>query len=144
MIQKMEQLLREKDICVLATASENRPHCSLMAYVTDDLCRKIYMVTVRESTKYRNLTRNPRVSLLMDTREEHSGPKRAGAQALTVSGRFQEIEDHTELDAVRLRLLNRHPHLRELVERQDAVIFAVKIASFLLLQGITNAHFHEV
>jgi nitroimidazol reductase NimA-like FMN-containing flavoprotein (pyridoxamine 5'-phosphate oxidase superfamily) len=144
MIERMEQLAREKNICVLATASDNRPHCSLMTYVTDDPCRKIYMVTLRETTKYRNLTRNPSVSILIDTREEHSGPLRPDAEALTVSGRFEEIEDRAELDAARRKLVKRHPQLRELVERPDAVIFAVKIASFLLLQGVTDAHFHEV
>jgi len=35
MIEKIKALVREKDTCVLATVSENSPHCSLMSYVTD-------------------------------------------------------------------------------------------------------------
>jgi nitroimidazol reductase NimA-like FMN-containing flavoprotein (pyridoxamine 5'-phosphate oxidase superfamily) len=68
MIEKMKALVKRKDICVLATVSENNPHCSLMAYVTDNDCREIYMVTNRQSTKFRNLSANPLVSLLIDTR----------------------------------------------------------------------------
>ena len=43
MIERMKELVRRKDICVLATVAENKPHCSLMAYVTDDECKEIYM-----------------------------------------------------------------------------------------------------
>ena len=42
MIEKIEALVRRKDICVLSTVSENvTPHCSLMAYVTDDALREM-------------------------------------------------------------------------------------------------------
>jgi nitroimidazol reductase NimA-like FMN-containing flavoprotein (pyridoxamine 5'-phosphate oxidase superfamily) len=33
--KKIRALIREEFTCVLATASENRPHCSLMAYATN-------------------------------------------------------------------------------------------------------------
>ena len=88
MIEKIKDLIKRKDMCVLATAFDNKPHCSLMAYVTDDDCGAIYMVTGRETTKYRNISANPQVSLLIDTREEHPGDSRPKAQALTVSGVF--------------------------------------------------------
>ena len=41
MLERMKALAKEKDICVLATASGSNPYCSLMAYVTDDACREI-------------------------------------------------------------------------------------------------------
>jgi nitroimidazol reductase NimA-like FMN-containing flavoprotein (pyridoxamine 5'-phosphate oxidase superfamily) len=59
MLERMKALAREKDICVLATLSGARPHCSLMAYATDDRCTEIYMITHRHTTKYRNLTKTP-------------------------------------------------------------------------------------
>jgi nitroimidazol reductase NimA-like FMN-containing flavoprotein (pyridoxamine 5'-phosphate oxidase superfamily) len=142
--EKMKELVRKKDMCVLATVSENLPHCSLMAYVTDEECREIYMVTLRESTKFKNLARNPRVSLLIDTREEHPAPGRSEASALTVSGRFQRIGDPEALDAARQRLLERHPHLKELLDRPDAEIFCIRMLSMLFLKGVNNAYFAEV
>ena len=68
MLEKMKNIMRSQDICVLATVSEDKPHCSLMAYLTDDDCRTIYMITHKHTTKYRNLTANPSLSLLIDTR----------------------------------------------------------------------------
>ena len=73
MLSTMKNLAKEKDMCVLATASGGAPHCSLMAYVTDEDCSEIYMATQRNTQKYKNVLENPFVSLLIDTREDHKG-----------------------------------------------------------------------
>jgi len=85
MIELMKKLAKEKDICVLATVSGEKPHCSLMAYTTDDDCSEIYMATYRSTKK------------------------------------FKEFLDHP-----------------------DAEVICIKIHSFLLLDGLTDAHFEEV
>ena len=144
MIEKIKALVREKDICVLATASANKPHCSLMAYTTDDECREIYMVTNRETKKYRNLVQNPSVSLLIDTRDEVKDSSRMEAKALTVEGEFQRIEDETRKNAIRSRLLKKHPHLEALALHPDAEVFSIKVVSFLLLEGPTDAYFEQI
>jgi nitroimidazol reductase NimA-like FMN-containing flavoprotein (pyridoxamine 5'-phosphate oxidase superfamily) len=144
MIEKMKALVKRKDICVLATVSENKPHCSLMAYVTNSDCREIFMVTNRQSTKFRNLLVNPSVSLLIDTREEHTGIKRPDAQALTVSGVYQEIQDETKKKRIRSKMLAKHPHIKNLMEMPDAEIFCIKVTSFLLLDGVSESHFENL
>lgn len=144
MLEEMKALVRQKDICVLATASENQPHCSLMAYTTDDACREIYMVTNKLTRKYKNLKENPFVSLLIDTRDEDTGSGRLKAKALTVEGAFEGIEDEARKDTIRNRLLERHPHLRELALHPDAEVFSIKVMSFLLLSGPTDSHFEQM
>ena len=141
MLEKMKDLVREKGICVLATASNNTPHCSLMAYTTDDNCREIYMVTDKLTKKYSNLIENPSVCLLIDTRDKDTGDRRLHGKALTVRGVFREIEDDKEKKAVRDMLLAKHPHLREFALQPDAEVFSIRIESFLLLEGPTNSHF---
>jgi nitroimidazol reductase NimA-like FMN-containing flavoprotein (pyridoxamine 5'-phosphate oxidase superfamily) len=140
----MKKLAKEKDICVLATVSGEKPHCSLMAYTTDEDCSEIYMATYRSTKKFKNLTENPSASLLIDTREEHMGSQRPEAKALTVSGAFQRLEDNQKKAWVKARLLSRHPHLREFLDHPDAEVICIKIHSFLLLDGLTNAHFQEI
>jgi nitroimidazol reductase NimA-like FMN-containing flavoprotein (pyridoxamine 5'-phosphate oxidase superfamily) len=144
MLDKMKGLIREKDICVLSTVSGNKPHCSLMAYTTDSECRKFYMVTSRETRKYRNLTDNPNVSLLIDTREENRGPHRNQASALTVSGQIEEIRDLKKQREISHLLLERHPHLEELFNRDDTAILCVKPDSFLLLRGVSEAYYEKL
>jgi nitroimidazol reductase NimA-like FMN-containing flavoprotein (pyridoxamine 5'-phosphate oxidase superfamily) len=144
MLEKMKALAKEQDICVLATVSGGNPHCSLMAYTTDDDCREIYMVTHKETKKYRNLIENPSVSLLIDTREEHAGSRRPQAKALTVTGLFQRIDEESKKALARDRLLERHPHLAGFLDQTDAELLCIKVTSFLLLNGLTEAHFEAV
>jgi nitroimidazol reductase NimA-like FMN-containing flavoprotein (pyridoxamine 5'-phosphate oxidase superfamily) len=144
MIEIMKKLAKEKDICVLATVSGAKPHCSLMAYTTDDDCSEIYMATQKNTKKFKNLMENPSVSLLIDNREEHKGSHRSEAKAMTVSGAFQKLEDNQKRAWVKARLLSRHPHLRELLDHPDAEVICIKIHSFLLLEGLTDAHFEEI
>jgi len=139
MFKKMKALVKEKDICVLSTVSEDaRPHCSLMVYVADEKCREIYMTTHSATKKYNNLMHNSSVSLLIDSREI---TPRQQAQALTVNGVFQPIDDAQKKDRVEAHLLRKHPHLKDFVKNPDAVMICIKVQSFLLLNGLTDSHF---
>lgn len=143
MIETMKALIKEKDMCVLATVCGETPHCSLMAYVSDADCREIYLVTHKQTTKYRNLSKNPAVSLLVDTREEHQGPLRKEAKAITVAGVYERIEDRVKGGLARELFLKRHPHMKELMDHPDAEILCIRIVSYLLLDGINDAYFEK-
>lgn len=144
MLETIKALVKEKDICVLSTVSGQIPHCSLMAYATDEDCREIYMVTHKQTTKFRNLTENPIVSLLIDTREEHTGARRPEAKAVTVDGVVGTMEDGEKRRKARSRLLQRHPHLEEFLDHPDAEILCIKVGSFLLLDGLTDAYYEKI
>jgi nitroimidazol reductase NimA-like FMN-containing flavoprotein (pyridoxamine 5'-phosphate oxidase superfamily) len=141
MLAEMKALARQKNMCVLATVAGQKPYCSLMAYVTDENCEEIYMITHRNSTKYQNLMHNPAVSLLIDTREKSP---RSQAKALTVEGVFCKIETAQKRRQVAAKLLQTHPHLETFMQHPEADVFCVKISSFLLLDGLQKAHFETV
>jgi nitroimidazol reductase NimA-like FMN-containing flavoprotein (pyridoxamine 5'-phosphate oxidase superfamily) len=144
MHEEIERLIKKKDICVLATASEGAPYCSLMNYVPSNDCTEIYMVTQRGTKKYKNLNENNSVSLLVDTREEHPGPLRPEGKAITITGVFQKIEEENKKTMIRSKFLEKHPYLNIFIEDKDSDIFCVKVSSFLLLDGFTNAHFEQI
>ncbi|NPV06182.1 MAG: pyridoxamine 5'-phosphate oxidase family protein [Syntrophaceae bacterium] len=144
MLKEMKKLVKDKDVCVLATVTDNVPHCSLMSYVADRDCREIYMMTQRGTKKYRNLSANRTVSLLIDTREEDCGADRSKIKALTVTGVFSTIGDKAKKKLVRQRLLRRHPQLKPFAEDPDAEVFAVKVKSFQLLDGVKDAYYEEL
>ncbi len=141
MIEAMKKLLKENDTCVLATCSENIPHCSLMAYVPNDACDVIYMVTRRSSRKYSNLKANPRVSLLIDTRGSAQGVAPSELKALTVAGTFTAIAEEAQRHQILQQIVARHPHLQELADQPDVEPLAIAVESFLLLNGVLNASF---
>ena len=139
--QKVRALIRDQDTCVLATASENRPHCSLMAYAHDDSCSEIYLMTLKDSRKYQNMLKNPAVSLLIDTRKDTLKSDHTATVALTLSGRFQEIIKDNEPERIRRALSRRHPGLKDFFENPEQVPARIIIESILLLEGPTKAQY---
>lgn len=144
MLGRMEDIVKANDLCVLATVSEGKPHCSLMSYISDEEGHVIYLITHKQTKKYSNLMGNPTVSLLIDTREEEKGEKRMSIKALTVNGEFQTIKDFGMKDSIRLKFLEKHPHLADFLNDPNSEIFSVRIKSFQLLDGVKDAFFETV
>ena len=138
MLEKMKNFVRKKNICVLATVSDHKPYCSLMAYITDATCEEIYMVTHKSSTKFNNLQKNPSVSLLIDSRETQP---RSKAQALTIDGVFIPLIDENKKRKIRDRMLKSFPHMKDFIHHPESELIRIKINSFLLLEGLTESHF---
>jgi nitroimidazol reductase NimA-like FMN-containing flavoprotein (pyridoxamine 5'-phosphate oxidase superfamily) len=144
MLKKMKDMVKANDLCVLATVSEGKPHCSLMSYVSDEEGRKIYLISQKRTKKYFNLMKNPTVSLLIDTREEEKSQRRIDIRALTISGEFETIRDTRERDLVRAKFSERHPHLIDFLNDPETELFSIKVRSFQLLDGVKDAFFESI
>jgi len=144
MLEKMKDIVKGNDLCVLATVSEGKPHCSLMSYISDEEGREIYLISHKQTKKYLNLMENPTVSLLIDTREEEKGQRRIYIKALTVSGEFKTINDPEKRDLIHAEFQKRHSHLRDFLNDPDTEIFSIKIRSFQLLDGVKDAFFETI
>lgn len=141
MIEKMKSFARSKGMCVLATVSDGKPHCSLMAYATDNNCEEIYMATSGATQKFKNILVNPYVSILIDSREIKP---RSNAQALTVEGVCKTVSHTAKRATVSNILAEKHPHLQKILSMADVEILSVQIMSFLLLDGLTDAYFEKL
>ena len=91
MLAKLETLLRENSLCVLCTEATSNPYCSLMTYLPSDDLGTLYLIATRESKKFKNLLVNPRVSVLVDSRQHPA----AGANivSVTFAGLFKPLTD---------------------------------------------------
>jgi nitroimidazol reductase NimA-like FMN-containing flavoprotein (pyridoxamine 5'-phosphate oxidase superfamily) len=143
-IEQIKEIVKENDLCVLATVSGGKPHCSLMSYCADEEGHTLYLASHRETRKYANAVENPTVSLLMDTRESGTGGGRTAIQALTVSGEFQAITDPVGQERARTQFLQKHPYLRAFLDEPGVEMFSIKITAFQLLDGIADAFFETV
>ena len=145
MREDIRELILGNNTCVLASVSGREPHCSLMSYVASEDCREIYMVTLKDTKKYRNLLENPSVSLLIDSRErDRLVGHRSRAKALTVTGAAVRALDERRKSAIRKQLLVFHPDLHLLIDQPDAEILVVGITAVQLLDGLTDAYFETV
>lgn len=137
----IRDLIQSNNFCVLATVSEGKPHCSLMSYIADTDSREIYMITQRETKKYRNLAENPSVSLLIDTRQTDSKNQ---TKALTITGTFQSSIDENKKSNIRTSLLKINPDLKYFIDDPSVEIIVVQVKAVQLLDGIKDSYFEIV
>ena len=144
MKEEMMEFIRGKDICVLCTASQSGPWCSMMSYVAGPSGDRIYTATRRGSRKHQNIQTNPIVSVLIDDREERTGEDRSRIRAMTASGQAAEVADKTERERILGELAARHPQLKELLADDATALLEVRFNSLLLLRGVSDSIYIEL
>ena len=138
--QKIQSLL--KDLCtsqklaVVSTQSDGQPYASLVAFVAGDDLRHIYFVTARTTRKFANLTREPRVAVLINssTNEESDFHE---AVSITVTGTAEEISG-TEREKILTRYLSKHPYLEDFARSPSCALIQVATQSFYMVQNFQN------
>jgi len=137
----IKKIISGNKVCVMATVANGVPHCSLMSYATNNDCREIYMATLKETKKYRNLIANPSVSLLIDTRDADAT---GNTRALTVTGIVQAINDNQKISEIRKSLLKKHPDLKDFFNNPDTQIIVIKATALQLLNNVTDSYFEQL
>jgi nitroimidazol reductase NimA-like FMN-containing flavoprotein (pyridoxamine 5'-phosphate oxidase superfamily) len=137
MLDTIKDLIHQNDLCVLATIGPQGPHTSLMAYTAGADSTELYLVTAKDTLKFKNMAIDDRVSLMIDTRDKSA---RREVCAITVSGRAIEITNPERLSAVRSAMVARHPQLKRLIDQPDVAWICVRIDAFQLLNGVHEAH----
>jgi uncharacterized pyridoxamine 5'-phosphate oxidase family protein len=111
---------------VLATDAAGQPYTSLVAYALTPDGKGVLFTTPKTTRKYRNILKNPRVSLLIDTRT--NTPKDfMKAESVTMLGNARPLrrgKTRTELAAI---FLKKHPKLEEIVHSRETALIFIKI-----------------
>jgi nitroimidazol reductase NimA-like FMN-containing flavoprotein (pyridoxamine 5'-phosphate oxidase superfamily) len=120
-----------------------------MAYVYDFDRKGVIMATGDPSHKLANIRKHPKVSLLVDNRNEGQksdeiGAERSGMWALTVTGTAHIIAQPDETEALKNIIIGAHPHLQDFVSSPSTVVLCVVADSYLLLEGVEKASYIEV
>lgn len=144
MPDEIARMIRERDLCVLATSRGDMPHASLMAYATEPDVRYIYMATPANSRKWANLSANPNMALLIDEREVALGTDRAHARALTIGCVSAPVSDAEEMTRIIDLLRKRHPHLDAFLAGQGMEVIRCRPRWCLLLTGAEQSTFVDL
>jgi nitroimidazol reductase NimA-like FMN-containing flavoprotein (pyridoxamine 5'-phosphate oxidase superfamily) len=128
-----EKILKETDLCVLCTSRDDVPDASLMLYTTDDACTGLYMVTRENTEKYRNIVKNPSVSVLVDTRG--AAADASWTKAMTISGEARVVNDPAMSREWIARLTARHPQVSGLARDAGARVIEVRMTRILFLDS---------
>lgn len=129
--EMLKALLETQHLAVVATQMQGRPYTSLVAFLASDDLRRIAFVTSRATTKYRNLSKEPSVSVLIDSRT-HSVEDFSTGVAVTAVGAATEITDH-HAEPIVERFLRKHPHLEAFVRSPSTAVCLVDVERYYLV-----------
>lgn len=139
--QRLRELFNSQRLAVLSTQNKGQPYASLVAFAASHDLKFLYFATTRATRKYRNITNEPRVAFLIDSRTNQEADFHE-AIAVTVSGRAFEAEAGAGRAARKLYLA-KHPYLEEFVGSPTCALFAVAVDCYYLVerfQKVTEFH----
>jgi nitroimidazol reductase NimA-like FMN-containing flavoprotein (pyridoxamine 5'-phosphate oxidase superfamily) len=133
---RLQNLCTSQKLAVVSTQSDGQPYASLVAFVASDDLRHIYFVTARTTRKFANLTREPRLAVLINssTNEESDFHE---AISITVTGTAQEIRE-LEREKILKLYLSKHPYLEEFALSPSCALIQVSTQSFYMVQNFQN------
>ena len=126
-MQIIDDMVTNEDLCVLATIDGNVPHTSLMTYFADHAAMKFYFLARSTSKKYKNLKKNPHVSLLIDRRDDNL--------ALTIEGHHLPVGKKQTVEAIIRLYLLKHPEMEEFAKHPETELIRIQGTSAQLSQG---------
>ncbi len=132
----IEGALQTSRFAVLATVGEGQPHTSLIAITPFGSSGQLVFATYRNTLKYRNLTHNSKVSVLIESRDiNNKGPHKS--IVLTIVGHTEEISI-AENEAIYEAHLKRHPEMESFMLSSDCVIIRIIARAYQLVNGIDD------
>ena len=130
LINRLSELLTSERVGVLATRFEGAPHQSLIAYVCSEDLREIYFVSPRDTRKVRAIEQDPRVSLLVDNRQNVESEFDA-CIAATAKGTVERLSAPNTHPCYKTYLA-RHPYLESFVVSPICEFFRISVLSYSL------------
>lgn len=91
--EKELRFILDNEICRIATAKNNIPHVVPVCYIYKD--NNIFFATDYKTKKYRNLTENKRISLIIDLYDKKNGNK--GIRIDGIASIIERGEDFKDL-----------------------------------------------
>lgn len=132
-VQQLRALLAEQRLAVLATSESGRPYTSLVAFAATGDMHNILLATERATRKYVNLSAEPRVALLIDSRT-HQDSDLEQAVAATALGWAETLEGD-ERAMLQETFLARHPSLDRFVRSPSCALIRVRVEVYYLVRS---------
>lgn len=132
----IEAVLKTSGFAVLATEGNGQPHMSLIAITQFGNFRQIIFATYRNTLKYRNLSHNNKVAVLIES-EYFNMKGLKESVVLTIIGHTEEINEAEKEEPYQAHL-KRHPEMEAFMLSSDCVLIRVSAQSYQIVNGIND------
>jgi heme iron utilization protein len=127
----IESLLKVQKLAVLSTHLDRQPYASLVAFAANKDLKALFFATARTTRKYFNLSANPMVALLIDSRSNQDSDFHE-AVAVTAVGKAEEVEGKGKEACLDIYLA-KHRHLEDFVRSPTCALVRVRVKSYYLV-----------
>ena len=143
--QRLAELLKSQKLAVLSTDHEGQPYGSLVCFASTGDLKEILFATTRSTRKFANLKGNPRVALVIDSRENAERDLHE-AMAVTATGEAQETASADEAACLEI-YLKKHPYLKDFLRSPTCALVRVRVETYYLVrrfQAVTEIHLEDM
>jgi len=134
--EHIEAVLKTSGFAVLATDGNGQPHASLIAITPFGNFRQIIFATYRDTLKYRNLSNNNKVAVLIESGVINIKGLNQSV-VLTIIGHTEEVSVE-ENEAAYQAHLKRHPEMESFMLSSDCTLILVIAQSYQVVNGIDD------
>lgn len=132
----LQKLFLSQRLAVLATQSQEGPYGNLVAFTATDHLRHLLFATARDTRKYKNISKNPRVAMIVDNRSNQEDDFHL-ASAVTATGVVKEVAGPERARFQKL-YLSRHPYLKEFVTSPTCALLKVEVETYYIVSQFQN------
>ncbi|MBM4324706.1 MAG: pyridoxamine 5'-phosphate oxidase family protein [Deltaproteobacteria bacterium] len=132
----MKKLFSSQRLAVLATQSKRQPYGNLVAFMATEDLKYLLFATTRATRKYANISSNPRIAMVVDTRSNQEADFHQAA-AVTATGVVKEIVGPQKRRFQKL-YLSKHPYLKEFVSSPTCALLKVEVETYYVVRQFQN------
>lgn len=133
----LRSLFASQKLAVLATYGDGQPYCSLMAFAASDDLKYLLVATKRATHKFANLTQHPRVSLLVDNRQNQVDDFQQ-AMAVTILATAAE-PPAAEYDQLLKLYLFKHPYMQSFCQSPDCALLKLTVQTYQVVRSFRSS-----
>ncbi|MCJ7484286.1 MAG: pyridoxamine 5'-phosphate oxidase family protein [Thermodesulfovibrionales bacterium] len=126
-LERLNALDKDQLHAVLATESDGQPYTSMIAYALTPDKKGIVFITPQKTRKYKNILKNNKVSLLIDTRS-NTEKDYMSAESLTILGNAKPVRKGGKWSELAGVLILKHPNLNEIIHSPETKLIFVQIS----------------
>jgi heme iron utilization protein len=132
----LRHLLDSRYVGVLATSRDDFPYANLVAFAVPENLSEMIFATPRQTRKYKNLSANSNVSMLIDDRSNDIDDLK-DAVAITAIGTAAEV-DGTERRQCLAVYAAKHPHLHDFGQSATTAVFRITVEKYIMVSRFQN------
>ena len=127
----LKKFLKSQRLAVIATQTQNNiPYTNLIAFSQTELENELLFGTLRNTSKYRNIIINNKVSILFDNRA-NSVSDFQNAITITAIGTAHEVDKQQYQD----KFLAKHPNLGNFIQNKDCALMLINVEKYILIEN---------